>query len=105
TILCLLLDAPDPVAQLGAGVLGIVGVGQVAILGVIPLPQQEKPPAVLTPADQVASLQTLVEVQLQHGLEAVRLIVLVDFEGAGAGGGLPGNQVKPYIVHAGVESS
>ena len=71
----------------------------------VALPQQEKPPAVLTPADQVAGLQPLVEVQLQHGLEPVCLVVLVDFERTGAGGGLPGDQVEPHIVHAGVEPS
>ena len=51
TVLRLLLDASDPVAQLGAGVLGVGGVGQVAISDVVTFLQQKIPSTVLTPAD------------------------------------------------------
>ena len=51
TVLRLLLDASDPVDQLGAGVLGVGGVGQVAISDVVTFLQQKIPSTVLTPAD------------------------------------------------------
>ena len=51
TVFRLLLDAPNPVAQLGAGVLGVGGVGQVAISDVVTFLQQKIPSTVLTPAD------------------------------------------------------
>ena len=51
TVLRLLLDASDPVDQLGAGVLGVGGVGQAAISDVVTFLQQKIPSTVLTPAD------------------------------------------------------
>ena len=91
--------------RLGADVLGMGWIGKVTIFRVVALLQQEKTPAVLTPADQVAGLQPLVEVQLQHGLEAVCFVVLIDFEHSRAWGRFLWAKMNPHVIHVGVKSS